>query len=134
MYIDDCVNGIDMIMHCDDLIATPINLGTSELVTVNELVSKVEKIARVKLKREYDPTAPGVWPAATATTLSSRRCSTGSPTPRSTRVCGPLTGGSRCSITPGRRASGWWIRRLCVRRAAGIGLQTQDAHKEARKD
>ncbi len=58
MYIDDCVKGIDMIMHCDDLIATPINLGTSELVTVNELVSKVEKIAGVKLKREYDLTAP----------------------------------------------------------------------------
>ena len=58
MYIDDCVKGIDMIMHCDDLIATPINLGTSELVTINTLVSKVEKIAGVKLKREYDPTAP----------------------------------------------------------------------------
>ncbi|HOX58615.1 MAG TPA: NAD-dependent epimerase/dehydratase family protein [Candidatus Paceibacterota bacterium] len=58
MYIDDCVKGIDMIMHCDDLIATPINLGTSELVTINELVSKVEKIAGVKLKREYDPTQP----------------------------------------------------------------------------
>jgi nucleoside-diphosphate-sugar epimerase len=58
MYIDDCVKGIDMIMHCDDLIATPINLGSSELVSINELVSRVEKIAGVKLKREYDPTAP----------------------------------------------------------------------------
>ena len=58
MYIDDCVKGIDMIMHCDDLIATPINLGSSELVSINDLVSKVEKIAGVKLKREYDPTAP----------------------------------------------------------------------------
>ena len=27
-----------MIMHCDDLIATPINLGSSELVSINELV------------------------------------------------------------------------------------------------
>jgi nucleoside-diphosphate-sugar epimerase len=58
MYIDDCVKGIDMIMHCNNLIATPINLGSSELVSINELVSKVEKIAGVKLKREYDPTAP----------------------------------------------------------------------------
>lgn len=58
MYIDDCVKGIDMIMHCDDLIATPINLGTSELVTINELVNKVEKIAGVNLKREYDVKAP----------------------------------------------------------------------------
>jgi len=58
MFIDDCVKGIDLIMHCDALIATPVNLGTSELVTINELVSKVEKIAGVKLKREYDLTAP----------------------------------------------------------------------------
>jgi nucleoside-diphosphate-sugar epimerase len=58
MYIDDCVKGIDKITHCDDLIATPINLGSSELVSINELVDKIEKIARVKLKRKYDLTAP----------------------------------------------------------------------------
>jgi GDP-D-mannose 3',5'-epimerase len=58
MYIDDCVKGIDMITHSDALIATPINLGSSELVSINELVSKVERIAGVKLKREYDLTAP----------------------------------------------------------------------------
>jgi GDP-D-mannose 3',5'-epimerase len=58
MYIDDCVKGIDMIAHCEDLIATPINLGSSELVTVNQLVDIVEEIARTKLHRNYDPTAP----------------------------------------------------------------------------
>jgi nucleoside-diphosphate-sugar epimerase len=58
MYIDDCVKGIDMIVHTDELIATPINLGSSELVSVNDLVSKVEKIAGVKLQRNYDLTAP----------------------------------------------------------------------------
>jgi nucleoside-diphosphate-sugar epimerase len=58
MFIDDCTKGIDRIMHCDELIATPINLGSSELVSINDLVSKVEKIAGVKLKRQYDPTAP----------------------------------------------------------------------------
>lgn len=58
MYIDDCVKGIDMITHCDELIATPINLGSSELVTINELLSKIEKIARVKMKRKYDLNAP----------------------------------------------------------------------------
>jgi nucleoside-diphosphate-sugar epimerase len=58
MYIDDCVKGIDMIAHSDDLIATPINLGTSELVTINELVSIIEKIAGVTIKRKYDLTAP----------------------------------------------------------------------------
>src|SRR5205814_2615924 len=58
MYIDDCLKGIDMIMHCDELIATPINLGSSELVSINELLSKIEKIAHVKMNRKYDLGAP----------------------------------------------------------------------------
>jgi nucleoside-diphosphate-sugar epimerase len=58
MYIDDCTYGIDMIMHCDKLIATPINLGTSELVTVNELVDIIEAIGGVKLQRSYKLDAP----------------------------------------------------------------------------
>jgi len=58
MYIDDCLDGIDMIMHCDKLIATPINLGSNYLVSINDLVSIVEKIAGIKLKRNYDPDAP----------------------------------------------------------------------------
>ena len=58
MYIDDCVKGIDMIMHCERLIATPINLGSTELVSINELIDKVERIAGVKLGRRYDLTAP----------------------------------------------------------------------------
>jgi GDP-D-mannose 3', 5'-epimerase len=57
-YIDDCVKGIDMITHCDDLIATPINLGSHEMVSINELVTKVERIAGVKLERRYDLDAP----------------------------------------------------------------------------
>jgi nucleoside-diphosphate-sugar epimerase len=58
MYIDDCVKGIDMITHCDELIATPINLGSSELVSINELLSRIEKIAGVKMNRKYDLNAP----------------------------------------------------------------------------
>lgn len=58
MYIDDCIEGIDMIMHCDKLIATPINLGTSELISINDLVTIAEKIGGVKLKRHYDMDAP----------------------------------------------------------------------------
>jgi GDP-D-mannose 3',5'-epimerase len=58
MYIADCVKGIDMIMHCDDLIATPINLGSSELVTIDRLVTIVETIAGVKLSRKYNLNAP----------------------------------------------------------------------------
>ena len=40
------------------LIATPVNLGSSELVSINELVSMVEEIAGVKLERTYDLGAP----------------------------------------------------------------------------
>lgn len=58
MYIDDCTKGIDMIMHCEELISTPINLGSSELVSINELVSIIEDIAGIKLEREYDLDAP----------------------------------------------------------------------------
>jgi GDP-D-mannose 3',5'-epimerase len=58
MYIDDCVKGVDMITHCDDLIATPINLGTSEMISINNLVSIIEDIAGVKLTRHYDLDAP----------------------------------------------------------------------------
>jgi nucleoside-diphosphate-sugar epimerase len=52
------VKGIDMIMHCEELIATPINLGTSELISISNLVSMVEEIAGVKLERHYDLDAP----------------------------------------------------------------------------
>jgi nucleoside-diphosphate-sugar epimerase len=58
MFIEDCLLGIDKITHCDKLIATPINLGSSELVSINDLLSKVEKIGGVTLKREYDLNAP----------------------------------------------------------------------------
>jgi nucleoside-diphosphate-sugar epimerase len=58
MYIDDCVKGIDMITHFDGLIATPINLGTSELISVKDLVTLVETIGGLKLERKYDPSAP----------------------------------------------------------------------------
>lgn len=58
MYIDDCVQGIDMITHADNLIATPINLGSNEMVSINDLVSYVEEIGGIKLTRKYDLGAP----------------------------------------------------------------------------
>ena len=58
MWIEDCLKGIDMIMHCNKLIATPVNLGSSETVTINELVDICEDIAGIKLERHYDLTAP----------------------------------------------------------------------------
>jgi nucleoside-diphosphate-sugar epimerase len=57
-YIEDCILGIDKVVHCDELVATPINLGSSELISVNELVSLAEEIGNVKLTRKYDLTAP----------------------------------------------------------------------------
>ncbi|MEM9658456.1 MAG: NAD-dependent epimerase/dehydratase family protein, partial [Planctomycetota bacterium] len=58
MYIDDCVKGIDMIMHCDELIAKPINLGSSELISINDLVTIAEEIGEVKLQRNHKLDAP----------------------------------------------------------------------------
>ena len=56
MYIDDCVKGSQMIM--DSEIDEPINLGSSELVTINQLVDIVEDIAGIKLRRHYNLDAP----------------------------------------------------------------------------
>ena len=57
-YIEDCVLGIDKIVHCDELVATPINLGSSELISVDNLVGLAEEIGNVKLNRQYDLNAP----------------------------------------------------------------------------
>ncbi len=56
MYIDDCVKGTQMITESE--IDEPINLGSSELVTINQLVDIVEDIAGIKLKRTYNLSAP----------------------------------------------------------------------------
>jgi nucleoside-diphosphate-sugar epimerase len=58
MYIDDCLTGIDRIVHCAELNATPINLGSSEMISINELVTIAEEIAGVKLNRRYKLDAP----------------------------------------------------------------------------
>ena len=56
MFIDDCTEGIQRIM--DSEILEPINLGSSEAVTINQLVDITEAIAGIKLKRKYDLSAP----------------------------------------------------------------------------
>lgn len=56
MYIDDCVKGTRDILASD--IIEPINLGSSELVSINQLVDIVEEIAGIKLKRQYNLSAP----------------------------------------------------------------------------
>jgi len=57
MYIDDCVLGIQKIMHSSN-VTMPINLGSNEMVTINQLVDIAEDIAGVKLKRNYNLKAP----------------------------------------------------------------------------
>src|ERR1700685_998165 len=56
MYIDDCLEGVGKIMNSE--ILEPINLGSAEMVSINQLVDMVEEIAGVKLKRNYNLTAP----------------------------------------------------------------------------
>ena len=56
MYIDDCVKGTQMIMDSD--ILEPINLGSSELVSINQLVDIAEEVAGIKVKRNYNLSAP----------------------------------------------------------------------------
>ncbi len=56
MYIDDCIKGILDIMYSD--IEEPINLGSSEMVSINQLADMAEEIAGYKLNRSYDLTAP----------------------------------------------------------------------------
>ena len=56
MYVDDCTHGIDVLTHSD--VEEPLNLGSSELVSINQLVDYAEEIAGVKLHRNYKLDAP----------------------------------------------------------------------------
>src|SRR6185369_8344126 len=58
MYIDDCLKGIDMIAHSEALIAVPINLGSSELISINHLAEMAAEIGGVKLTHNYQLSAP----------------------------------------------------------------------------
>lgn len=56
MYVDDCVEGTLRLIGSDHY--EPINIGSSELVTINQLVDIVEDIAGVTLQRRYNLDAP----------------------------------------------------------------------------
>lgn len=55
-FIDDCLHGTQLLMAsgCTD----PLNIGSSEMVSINQLVDITERIAGVRLKRRYDLSAP----------------------------------------------------------------------------
>ena len=56
MYIDDCLLGSRMLMASE--VREPVNIGSDELVTINQLIDIVEDIAGVKVKRHYNLGAP----------------------------------------------------------------------------
>jgi GDP-D-mannose 3', 5'-epimerase len=56
MYIDDCTRGTQAILESE--IHEPLNLGSNELVTIDQLVGIAEEIAGIKLERKYDLGAP----------------------------------------------------------------------------
>lgn len=72
MYIDDCVRGTRMITAGE--YSEPVNLGSDELVTINQMVSIVEEIAGVSLERRHDLSAPqGVRGRSSDNTEMTRR-------------------------------------------------------------
>jgi nucleoside-diphosphate-sugar epimerase len=55
-YIDDCVEGTLRLTASE--VREPMNIGSEQLVTINQLVDIVEGIAGVSLKRRYNLDAP----------------------------------------------------------------------------
>ena len=56
MFIDDCIKGILKIFYSD--YSKPINLGSSEKVSINKMINIVEKIAKYKIKKNYQLNKP----------------------------------------------------------------------------
>jgi len=56
MYIDDCVRGTQEILAGDNV--EPVNLGSAELVTINQMIGILEDIAGIKVEKKHDLSAP----------------------------------------------------------------------------
>jgi GDP-D-mannose 3', 5'-epimerase len=56
MYVDDCVEGTLMVTVGDS--AVPVNVGSSELVSINQMIDIIEMIAGINVKRNYNLDAP----------------------------------------------------------------------------
>jgi GDP-D-mannose 3',5'-epimerase len=56
MFIDDCVRGTQEILAGDNV--EPVNLGSSELVTINQMIGILEDIAGITVTKEHDLSAP----------------------------------------------------------------------------
>lgn len=57
-YIDDCVNGIDRLMHSD--YPHPLNLGQDRLISINELADLIADMAGVAIVKRHVPGPQGV--------------------------------------------------------------------------
>jgi nucleoside-diphosphate-sugar epimerase len=72
MYIDDCLHGTRLLTASD--VRDPINIGSDELVTINQLIDIVEEISGTTLKRRYKLDAPkGVRGRCSDNTLIMQR-------------------------------------------------------------
>ena len=56
MYVDDCIEGTLRVTAGDS--AVPVNVGSSELVSINQMIDIIEKIAGITVKRNYNLDAP----------------------------------------------------------------------------
>ncbi len=56
LYIDECIEGVRRLMASD--FPGPVNIGSEEMVTINQLVDMVCEIAGKRLKKRYDLTKP----------------------------------------------------------------------------
>jgi GDP-D-mannose 3', 5'-epimerase len=56
MFIEDCLDGTERLTASD--VREPLNVGSDRMISINELVSIVERIAGVELERRYEPDAP----------------------------------------------------------------------------
>lgn len=55
-YIEDCLEGIYKLMMSD--IRTPINIGSDRLISINDLIDLISKIAGKRIRKTYDPAKP----------------------------------------------------------------------------
>ena len=124
MYIDDCVYGTRALMDSD--VTDPINFGSSQLVTIDELVDIVEAIAGVTLKRHYDLSAPKGVRGRNSDNTMIKQSSAGSRRFGSRTVWSKPTPGSmigcardiqhRSQSAPRRHGRSWSLSRICCRR------------------
>ncbi|MHA2238197.1 MAG: NAD-dependent epimerase/dehydratase family protein [Candidatus Hodarchaeales archaeon] len=56
LYIDDCLNATYMLMNSN--YKNPLNIGSDEVVTINQLVDLISRIAKKKIQKQYDLTKP----------------------------------------------------------------------------